>query len=173
MNKKYGIVGLILIVILTTVMVSGCIGYDSDKFNREFTNAVNFQGVTFYLPDGFKLSNDLDKSNQTGIVVGTASDGEYIIELNYFPKASMSDYLATVKSPSRLSYTGQISVKYSNINESVTIGGYSGFTADYTERSDMKMFVFEKEGKTFAICLSQRLIDDGFNFNEIVAKIIG
>ena len=29
MNKKYGITGLILIIILATVMISGCIGDDT------------------------------------------------------------------------------------------------------------------------------------------------
>jgi len=154
MNKKYGIMGLILIVVLTTVMVSGCIGGDTEKFNKEFTNKVTFKGETFYLPDGFELTNE---SSYYGFSAKEYSDGTYGILIGYYP-LSKSKILSNMKSQS----------DFSNIDESVSYGGYSGFSADYRDSGYVyKYFVFEKGGKTFVIGLT------GLDLDKVVPKVIG
>jgi len=159
MNKKYGITGLILIVVLATVMISGCIGDDSTTTtnNNKFTNAVTFQGITFYLPDGYKSA---DKSSDSGVILESFSDGTDVIGLAYYPSLSKSKILSNMKSNPR----------YTNIDESASYGGYSGHTADYTATNGIviKYFVFEKDGKTMTIGLNKEL-----NFNEYMPKIIG
>jgi len=163
MNKKYGITGLILIVVLTTVLISGCIGDDStttnntNNTNNKFTNAVTFQGITFYLPDGYK---SFEKSSDSGIILESFSNGTDVIALICYPSVSRSKILSNMKSDPF----------YTNINESASYGEYSGHSADYTAENGIviKYFVFEKDGKTISIGLNKEL-----NFNEYLPKIIG
>jgi len=156
MNKKYGITGLILVVVLATVMISGCIG-DDNPTNDKFTNAITFQGVTFNLPDGFKST---EKSADGDVSYELYSDGNNEIGLFYYPSLSTSKILSNLKS----------NPSYSNIDESTSFGGYSGYSADYTSSNGevAKIFVFEKNGKSLSITMS-----NGLNFNEYVPKIIG
>jgi len=159
MNKKYGITGLILIIILATVMISGCIGDDTPT-NDKFTNTVIFQGITFYLPDGYV---SIDKSSDRTVIYEIYSDdggNKNAIGLFYYPLVSKSQVLSNLKSDSR----------YSNIDNSASYGGYSGYSAEFTGSigEEAKIFVFEKGGKTFAITLSS-----GFNFGEYIPKIMG
>jgi len=173
MNKKYGITGLILIIVLATVMISGCIGDNTDKF----TNAVTFEGMTFYLPEGFE---SIDNSSDSSVVYQIYSDDvghnhshdegpddhshdegpDNVIGLFYYPLVSKSKVLSNIKLDS----------DYSSINESASYGGHFGYSAELTSSNGekIKLFVFEKDGKTLAISLSS-----GFNLNEHIPKIIG
>ena len=150
MNKKYGIMGLILVVILATVMISGCIGSD-DNTNDKFPNAVTFQGVTFYLPEGYEYVREVTQGNT---YFEGYTDGTNFIGLCYYQSMPLSEGLANIKSKS----------DYTNINENTSFGGYSGFSADTTTD---RIFVFEKDGKTLSIAMNKEL-----NFNEYVPKII-
>lgn len=157
MNKKYGIAGLILIVVLATVMISGCIG-SNDNTNDKFTKTATFQGTTFYLPDGFE---SVEKSTTGTSVYELYSDGKDAIGLFYYPLlSSKSEGLSNMKS----------NPNYANIDESVSYGGYSGYSANFTDSDGevAKIFIFEKDGKVLAITMS-----NGLNFNEYLPKIIG
>jgi hypothetical protein len=156
MNKQYGITGLILIVVLTTIMISGCIGGDDNTTNDKFTNAVTFQGITFYLPDGFE---SMEKKTESYYIYESFSDGTNVIGLGYYPSLSKSEILSNMKS----------TPSYTNIDESASFGGYSGHSADFTAGGEViKYFVFEKDGKTLVVGM-----DKGLNFKEYVPKIIG
>jgi len=175
MNKKYGITGLILIVILATVMIIGYIVIDNTT-NDKFTNAVTFEGITFYLPDGFK---SVEKSNEPSVVYQLYSDTDghdhshddhnnhshdegqdNVIGLFYYPLVSKSKVLSNMKLDS----------EYTNISESASYGGYSGYSAEFKSSHGEKteIFLFEKDGKTLIITLSS-----GFNLSEYIPKIIG
>ncbi|MCL2115174.1 MAG: hypothetical protein FWH29_03015 [Methanobrevibacter sp.] len=149
MNKKYGIFGLVLVVILATVLISGCI--DDENNNKEFTKAITVEGVTFFVPNDFNLENTQDNGINKET---TYSDGINSITIFFYPNASKESLLSQMKSLAT----------FSNIQEDVTIGGISGHTA---EGPVTKIFVFEKGGETFAIELSENL-----NFEEYVTKII-
>jgi len=157
MNKKYITTGLILILVLATVTISGCIGTDETPENDKFTNAITFQGMTFYLPEGFESIEESDKSNY---IYELYSDGTDVIGLGYYPSLSLSDLLFNMKSDSG----------FENIDESASYGGYSGYSADFTDSNGevFKVFAFEKNGKALAITMS-----NGLNFNEYILKIIG
>jgi len=154
MNKKYGITGLLVIVVLATVLVSGCIGEEN-----KFTNTVTFEGMTFYLPDGFKSVHKEQSEYMPGLSE-VFSDGSYNITIGSLGNISKSSFLDILK----------LMPEVTNVDESASYGGYSGHTADYTATNGIviKYFVFEKDGKTMTIGLNKEL-----NFNEYMPKIIG
>jgi len=148
MNNNYGKIALIMVVVLATVIVSGCIGDSTDKFTKE----VNVEGVTFFLPDGFEQTDSRDNGINRAY---DFSDGTDTIVIIYYPGASKALILSQMKASSA----------FTNIQEDVSYGGISGHTAGDTQS---KTFVFEKNGKTFAIVLGNNL-----NFEEYIPKILG
>ena len=147
MNQKYVKVGLILVAILATVTISGCIG-DSNEFTKE----ANVEGVTFHVPSDYNLENTQDNGINKEY---TYSDGTNNILFFYYPGASLDLILSQMKDTPAIF----------NIKENVTYGGITGHSA---EGSTSKIFVFEKSGKTFAIEMSSSL-----DFEEYVPKILG
>ena len=154
MNKKYRITGLILIVVLATIMISGCIG-DDNPTNDKFTNEVIVKGETFYLPDGYVLT---DTSIGSDYEEYTYSNGTNNIYIAYFT-GSVAKILSDDKLNQRIS----------NIKEDITYNGYDGYTTTYTLNGGnvYKLFTFEKNGKTFDI-----QIDNSLNFEEYIVKIL-
>jgi len=167
MNKKYGIMGLVLIVVLATVMVSGCISFNTNgtnttdtkdtNTNDKFPNEITFEGVTFYLPDGFESTIKDSRKNSVAEAYSN-EDGDEIGFWHY--SASKSQILSSMKSDS----------DFSNIDESASFGGYSGISADFetSKGGEIKVFIFEKDGK-----LLQIQVTDGLDYNEYFPKIIG
>jgi len=154
MTNKYGKIALILMIVLATVIVSGCIG--GDTTNDKFTKEVSVGGVTFFLPDGYNLQTS-DKSGN--VETHVYDNGNDVIGISFAP-ISIEQSLSNVKSDS----------SFSNIQEDVSFAGYSGFTAVFTTGDSLKIkyFIFEKSGKVFMISVSNEA-----NFEEYVPKIIG
>ena len=150
MNKKYGKISLILLVVLATVLVSGCIGGGTDE--TKFTKTVNVEGVTFYLPETF--SNE-EKTSTGKNIQYSFSDGSSTIMIFNYPGASKELILSQLKD------TGEVS----DIREDVTYAGVSGHTMITAQTN---LFLFEKNGKTFIIEMSSDI-----NFEEYIPKILG
>ena len=160
MNKKNGVSGLILMVVLATVMVSGCIGSDSSTNdsstnNDKFPKAVTFQGVTFNLPDGYTLKDEVTDGN---VLYQSYESGSSGIGLFYYPSISKTQLFSNMRS----------NPSYTNV-QTVDYGGVSGLSADYSgEGTSAKIFAFEKNGKAFSITLS-----DDLSLSEYIPKILG
>ena len=175
MSKQYGIIGLILIVVLATVMISGCISFntgtnntadttdnndiDSDSNNDKFSNEITFQGVTFYLPDGYEYATEETTDYSVAEVYVNEDEGEKIT-FWYYPSESKSSVLSNIKSDS----------DFSNIDEFASFGGYSGISADFksSDGGIIKVFIFKKNGKMLQI-----QVTDGLDYEEYFPKIIG
>ena len=152
MNKKYGITGLLVIVVLATVLVSGCIGEEN-----KFTNTVTFEGMTFYLPDGFKSVHKEQSEYMPGLSE-VFSDGSYNITIGSLGNISKSSFLDILK----------LMPEVTNVDESASYGGYSGVSVEASDNGTTeKIFVFEKDGKTFGITMDIK------HFNEVVPKMFG
>ncbi|MDR0771629.1 MAG: hypothetical protein LBF15_00745, partial [Candidatus Peribacteria bacterium] len=61
---------------MATVMVSGCIGEDDTPANDKFTKTVAFQGMTFYLPDGYTLN---EAKSESTVINEVYTDGTNVI----------------------------------------------------------------------------------------------
>lgn len=150
-------IGLIVLLAIG-IMTPGGINWEfNTNTSDKFTNEVSIAGVTFYLPDGFKL---IKTNSYSTYETFSYSDGTNGISMSVYPSASKAEVLSVLKS----------STKFTNINEDASYGGYSGYTADFDINSSLpeKVFIFEKSGKIFLIEMNEEL-----NFDEYVPKIIG
>ncbi|MCL2687907.1 MAG: hypothetical protein FWE58_05170 [Methanobrevibacter sp.] len=151
-------IGLILLVVAGMLTPGGIHwGFDTNSGDN-FTGETTVQGVKFSLPEGFNLSQSETTSAYFKIYM--YSDGTNNIGISVYPFSSKAEILSTLKE----------NPEFTNIKENVPMGGYTGTTAEFSSgtTTNVKVFVFEKEGKVFLIELSDRL-----NFDEYVPKIIG
>jgi len=157
MNKKYGTISLILVVILATVFISGCIGGGDTNTSDKFPNEETILGLTFYLPDGFEFTGKMEQATFT---LYAYSDGTDFISITVYKSQTKEATLNALKSSN---------VIVSNIDEQASFGGYSGISLDaYADGKDEKVFIFEKGGKAVLIEMSSTL-----DFESYVPKIIG
>jgi len=157
--KKMKMIIMASMLVLAVVFVSGCIGDITDPINDDYVWEATIQGETFGLPEGFNLTTTDISSLAEIYLYSDGTDESESLVIAYYPLYSTKEILSLMKdNPS-----------YSNIKEDVTLGGQTGFTANFKsdDGTNSKIFIFEKGGKVFGIELTE-----GFNFEESIPKII-
>ena len=144
---------VIFMVVFFTVLISGCIGTQEDNSNNNFSNEVTVEGETFYLPDGFTLINSEDIGGGIGYEYSDGTDSIVIAKYHYLSK---SEVLYNLKSSDAAVI----------LDESAVYTGYSGIVAEING-GESRMFVFDKNGVTFAIEMGN------LSIGEYVPKILG
>ncbi|MGL6298489.1 MAG: zinc ribbon domain-containing protein [Methanobacteriaceae archaeon] len=148
-NKKLiiGIIALIVIIAILSTVVLTDLG---SQLGGVYPNAINIEGVTFHIPDGYEFGNTINVYGKNA----------YYYLKEYGSPTKLSGICFFVHNPSLQSFNeGKNNVKSNGYNTVDTkIGKFSGYM--YTESgkstpdSTLRFFVFEKSGKICTVSVT-------------------